>query len=73
MIPKRNKLPDITKANQILLFNSNQCKFLLKKLIETQARTSTQEGSTPLNFEQIRIVARNQQKISRVLLRKTFN
>ena len=29
MIPKRNKLLDITEANQILLFNSNHCKFLL--------------------------------------------
>ena len=33
----------------------------------------TQEGSTPLNFQQMRIVARSQQKINQVLLRETFN
>ena len=73
MIPKRNNFLDITKANQILLLNSNHCKRLLKKLIAAQARTSIQEVSTPLNFQKMRIVARSQQKISQVLLRKTFN
>ena len=70
---KRNKLLDITEANQILLFNSNHCKFLRKNLIATQARASTQELSTPLNLQQLRIVARSQQKIRQVLLRKTLN
>ena len=64
---------DIKKANQILLFNSNHCKLLLKTLIAAPARTSTQEVRTLLNFQQMRIVARSQQKISQVLLRKTFN
>ena len=62
MIPKRNRLQDMTKVNRILLFNSNHCKFLLKKLIAAQARTSTQEVRTPLNFQQMRIVASSNKK-----------
>ena len=62
MIPKRNTLLDITKANQILLSNSSHCKLLLKELIAAQTRTSTQEVKAPLNFQQMRIVARSQKK-----------
>ena len=73
MIPKRNNLVNLTRAYQILLFNSNHCKLLLQKMTAVQARTSTQEVRTPFNFQQMRIVARSQQKISQVLLRKTVN
>ena len=70
---QEEQIASYNKGKSILLFNSNHCKLLLKKLIAAQARTSTREVRTALNSQQMRIVARSQQKISQLLLRKTFN
>ena len=70
MIPKRNTLLDITKANQILLSNSSHCNLLLKELIAAQTRNSNQEVKNPLNFQQMRIVARSQKNQSTVVAEK---
>ena len=59
------------KSNPVIQQQSLQA--FAQEIDCSPSKSSTQELRTPLNFQQMRIVARSQQKISQVLLRKTFN